>query len=183
MAYKFEIIESSLVITDTVSGDVVFDELKSKLYYVLSSLDNGVTHIASAYIAERLIEPFKQPLADAVDYLDVPFTKETFADFVRQNLGNNSIISRSISISVSNDVDALANQLILMTTGATDKTITLPLTPNKDEVIEVSKRDDSAGNLIVDGNGNDINGSLTMIITSQYTLRTLQFSGVEWINK
>ena len=88
-----------------------------------------------------------------------------------------------ISISVSANHNAIANQLVLMTTGATDKTVTFPASPIKDDIIEVSKRDLAAGNCIVDGNGNLINGLATDTIQFQNTSNTYHFDGTNWIKK
>lgn len=88
-----------------------------------------------------------------------------------------------VTIEKSVDYDAVANDFVLMTTGATDKTVTLPASPAKDDIIGVSKRDSDSGNIIIDGNGNNINGDPTDIIQYKNTAWTYQFSGNEWIKK
>jgi hypothetical protein len=67
-----------------------------------------------------------------------------------------------------------------MTAGASDKTVTLPITPNANDFIEVCKADSGAGNVIIDGNGKNINGANTKTITVQYTAISLQYNGTEW---
>jgi len=90
MAFKFEIIEKSLVITNTVSGDVALDIPKRDCYYynpillshnLIKIID---TNAASASGAAR----FGCPLADAIDSLNIPFTESTFIEFARLNLAN-----------------------------------------------------------------------------------------------
>ena len=78
---------------------------------------------------------------------------------------------------------AVAFDMVLMTTGTTDKTVTLPASPTKDDIIVVTKMDSDIGHLIVDGNGKNINGSATITIAYQYTSRTLQYTGTEWTKK
>ena len=78
---------------------------------------------------------------------------------------------------------AVANDHILMTTGAGDKTVTLPAAAsNANKKILVTKVDAAAGNVIIDGNGAEtINGQLTAAISYQYDTITLKCTGTEWI--
>lgn len=96
-----------------------------------------------------------------------------------QEINDRIIVTKAVSINTA----ALVSDLILMTTGATDKTVTLPVTPVKDDVISVSKVDNGLGSCVVDGNGKNINGNNSITITKQYTSITIQYSGVEWVIK
>lgn len=89
MAFKFEIIDNSFVITDTGSGEVRLDMPKSDVYYNTHELtdnakvrlyDTNGTNDTSAYV-------FTADLVDCVDALLVPFTAATFRDFARVGLG------------------------------------------------------------------------------------------------
>lgn len=75
---------------------------------------------------------------------------------------------------------ASAGDYVNMTTGATDKTVTLPAVPVKDNIIDVTKADSAKGRVIIDGNTFNINGSASALIKKQYTSLTLQFDGVQW---
>lgn len=78
------------------------------------------------------------------------------------------------------DYLAIAGNYVNMTTGATDKTVTLPAVPVKDDIIDVTKADSAIGRVRIDGNGFNINGETDALITRQYTSLTLQFDGTEW---
>ena len=80
----------------------------------------------------------------------------------------------------STNYNANSGDWVDMTTGATDKTITFPASPVINDAVKISKADVGVGNIIIDGNGNNINGIATDLITSQYTVVTYQFNGVEW---
>jgi hypothetical protein len=69
-----------------------------------------------------------------------------------------------------------------MTTGASDKTVTLPaVASSTDAVIEIKKVDAGAGNVIIDGNLSEtIDGATTQTITAQYTSITVHCDGSTW---
>ena len=86
-----------------------------------------------------------------------------------------------------------------MTTGATNKTVTLAygqigllesttiLNINNTDVvfeygkqITIKKVDSGAGNVIIDGNGALIDGAATITLTTQYESVTLQWDGTNW---
>lgn len=84
------------------------------------------------------------------------------------------------------DDDGVVN--LFVTTGATDRTMTLPTAAdNSGRIITVKKVDSGANKVILDGEGAEtIDGALTQTgITSQYDFCTLQCDGTEWhiINK
>ena len=88
-----------------------------------------------------------------------------------------------VTTAQSTNYNAVANDLVLMTTGASDKTVTLNASPTKDDIVGVSKADSGAGNVITDGNGNNINGSTTTTIKKQYTTVIYQYDGSEWVKR
>jgi len=89
MAYKFEIVNNSLVVTNTTENKVILDQPKQNIYYnvkylLLDSLI--VLHDTQAIHKEqRALLPIG--LANAVDSTNTPFTLNSFIDFCRGNLG------------------------------------------------------------------------------------------------
>lgn len=71
---------------------------------------------------------------------------------------------------------------IHVTTGASDRTITLPTAAdNTDRLISVKKIDSGAGNVIIDGEGAEtIEGVATYTLTERYSPVTLVCDGTEW---
>lgn len=90
MAKKIEIINSALVITDTVTSTVIFDAPKKEVYYVLDKLLNEaiIQFRASAYSNIIVSLPDSVPLADAIDGADAPYTEASWLTFARTNLGS-----------------------------------------------------------------------------------------------
>lgn len=71
---------------------------------------------------------------------------------------------------------------IVATTGAVDRTITLPTAAdNVGRVIHIKKIDAGAGDVIIDGEGGEtIDGNLTVTINAQYVCYTVQSDGTGW---
>lgn len=71
---------------------------------------------------------------------------------------------------------------ILVTTGASDRTITLPtLADNSTRVLRIKKIDSGAGKVIVDGEGSEtIDGALTRELVAQYEEMEIQGDS-EWV--
>lgn len=69
-----------------------------------------------------------------------------------------------------------------MTTGALDKTVTLPaVAANSGRRVTITKADLSAGKVILDGAGAEtINGATTAEVAFQYGFLTVQSNGTEW---
>lgn len=88
---KVETIGSSLVVTDTITGDIEFEELKSIHYYDSQELDLGtvvIKKLLSSKAGElQYVSAVKFPLLEAVDSTDTAFTESTFRTFARDNLG------------------------------------------------------------------------------------------------
>lgn len=83
---------------------------------------------------------------------------------------------------IANFIVPLGIDGVDMTTGSSDKTVTLPvLADNLGRSISVSKADSASGNVIVDGNGTEtINGSLTDTLGSQFVSRIYKAFPSEW---
>jgi hypothetical protein len=79
------------------------------------------------------------------------------------------------------DVDGI--RTIGMTTGAADKTVTLPTaSDNTDRIITVKKVDSGAGDVIIDGEGAEtIDGSATRTLAIIYDSLTVQCDGTGWV--
>ena len=91
------------------------------------------------------------------------------------------------------------DDVVFMTTGATNKTVTLgyvlpgylessivlnintvDTTLEYGKQITIKKVDSGAGNVIIDGNGALIDGAATITLTTQYESVTLQWDGTNW---
>lgn len=90
MAKKIEIINNSLVISDTITLDVISDIPKDLVYYKLSKLVGE--YIISIFVVGNLVNNINTPpailLSDAVDHRGVAFTTSSFIKFAHDNLGN-----------------------------------------------------------------------------------------------
>jgi hypothetical protein len=73
-------------------------------------------------------------------------------------------------------------KVVLMTTGASDRTVTLPTAAdNPGRVLVCKKVDSGAGKLIIDGEGSEtIDGALTNTIASQYGYIKIVCDGTNW---
>lgn len=58
--------------------------------------------------------------------------------------------------------------------------VLLPAEPYANETHRISKRDASANVVTVDGNGKNINGTATQILSLRYDSITVQYNGTEW---
>jgi len=88
--------------------------------------------------------------------------------------------SRSIAKAIN--YTAIDGDFVVMTTGASDKTITLPAAATStDVVIEAKKVDSGAGDLIIDGNASEtIDGATTQTLASQYDSIVVHCDGTQW---
>jgi hypothetical protein len=88
MATKIQIIGNSLVITDSVTSDVLFDKPKEDYYYDNSKLvDESIISIISRDLTKGSSLPDAILLSNAIDSFDVTFSEESFITFARLNLG------------------------------------------------------------------------------------------------
>ena len=88
MANKFEILEKSLVITDVSQGKVLLDTPKNDLYYLNKFLDDGIIVLYDISSSNKYgSEVHRSNLSDAVDKNSTAYTKATFINFCRKNLG------------------------------------------------------------------------------------------------
>jgi len=96
--------------------------------------------------------------------------------------GNNINWEDSINV-VSTAINYTANhkEVVLVTTGATDKDITLPLAARPNQQITIKKIDPGAGVVHVLGNGVEtIDGVNDQPLNSQYNAITVISNGTEW---
>lgn len=86
---KFEIINNSLVVTDTVTSEVLFDAPKRDTYYDVGSLQNAIpsVQLIDTSSINNTAGTYSCLLSQAVNSSDVAFTESTFIDFARANLG------------------------------------------------------------------------------------------------
>lgn len=104
---------------------------------------------------------------------------ELTAAEVRTILG---VAPKMVALAKAINYTAVDRDFILVTTGASDKTITLPaVASSTDVVIEVKKVDSGVGDVIIDGNAAEtIDGTATQVISSQYSSLTLHCDGSTW---
>lgn len=58
--------------------------------------------------------------------------------------------------------------------------LTLPAAPVTGQVYYIVRTNSGANNLTIDGNGKNINGSATLVLTTQYEAAQLVYNGTEW---
>ena len=90
MAKKIEIIGNALVITNTVTNEIVAESPKQLVYYNVDRLEKGVVEVINIDSTNQVQLSFEAMAigADTVDSGDTPFTISTFRTFARTNLGN-----------------------------------------------------------------------------------------------
>jgi hypothetical protein len=72
------------------------------------------------------------------------------------------------------------DETFLVDASAGQVTATLPATPRDGDTITIKKIDASGNNVVINGNGNNIDGQATQTITSQYDAFTLGFDTGQW---
>jgi hypothetical protein len=101
--------------------------------------------------------------------------------YIEQTRRKNGYKSYAISADYTiTDVDKI--KIILVTTGSSNITVTLPTaSDNLDRVIEVIKDDSGTGYVILDGEGAEtINGDATIRLVQQYNRITVKCDGSNW---
>jgi hypothetical protein len=79
------------------------------------------------------------------------------------------------------DYSAIEGDYVVMTTDTTDKTITFPSDPTTDALIGVFFYADGGGNIIIDGNGKNLNGAATVTMYTVQESLIWQYNGAEWL--
>jgi len=97
-----------------------------------------------------------------------------------ENLRKKNILVKDVAYTIT---DSDLNPIILMTTGAASKTVTLPtVADNTGKIVKLVKIDDGTGYAILDGEGaEEINGTLKWEITGQWGFVEVVSSGSAWI--
>lgn len=97
MAFKFEIVDNAILVTNTISLDVLIDLPAKDVWYKNKPLNDGFVKIYSPYtldnnnINEYIIDSFEGfDLSQCVDSSDTTFTEQTFRDFCRVSMGKSS---------------------------------------------------------------------------------------------
>ena len=90
MAKKFEILESALVITDTITGEYK-DFPKRDTYYSSKDLIDGKIKMYDTNgVNAKGSYVYQCDLSEAVDKNGEPFSEANFVSFVRVNMGFNT---------------------------------------------------------------------------------------------
>lgn len=99
MKYKFEVIENSLVVTDTIKNQIVLDVPKSNVYYESSELNKANACIYSTTLEDKHEAVlFICKLSQATNSDGAVFTKETFLEFSRKNLSTSTALSSTATV-------------------------------------------------------------------------------------
>jgi hypothetical protein len=194
-------VPASVLISDTpdlAGGDTAFSARLNTGLNVGNGIQNQGTNCVA--IGNNIVIP--ESCTNVTVIGDNIAVSENTTDFSYINgQVTNSIYNEKASIqNKSADYDVKSyDDVVFMTTGATDKTVTLTyalteyiytsntITSNGTEItLEYSKRitikkvDSGAGNVIIDGDGANIDGSATYTIYTQYDSVTLQWDGTNW---
>ncbi|TXD47337.1 hypothetical protein [Polaribacter sp. IC073] len=81
MSKKFTKTADAIIVTDTVSGLIIFEQPSSSMYYDSMSLDKGVICLKSVFQKND----FNMNLSEAVNEQGTSFNVETFRNFSRLN--------------------------------------------------------------------------------------------------
>lgn len=104
MAKKIEIIDKAIVITDTVTTDVVNEFPQGDVFFDSKKLAVGIVQFYDTSGTNPTGSVlFKEDLAGCVDSTLTPFTEATFRDFCRVSLGFNPAASGGGVTSVNGD--------------------------------------------------------------------------------
>lgn len=172
---------SQAVDLDTMESDIVTNTAK-----VTNATHTGDVEGATALtIAADAVTYAKMQnvVADNVFLGNISGTGSIVAELtaaeVRTLLG---VAPKMVAIAKAINYTAVDRDFVLVTTGASDKTITLPaVASSTDVVIEVKKVDSGVGDVIVDGDGAEtIDGAATKVLNGQYTSLTLHCDGSTW---
>lgn len=97
-----------------------------------------------------------------------------------------NVAAKSADFTVwTDDATGSPKDVYLVTTGASTITVSLPTATTGDastgRVVTIMKADAGAGSVTIDADGTEeINGSTTVSLSSQYNYRTLVSDGTEW---
>jgi hypothetical protein len=139
----------------------------------------------------KVAEVFVDASASSIDQDDIKdvrnsttWTAEADSTLYAKKLNNLSLSRATRAVASANltvlDNDGYGN--IDVTTGASDRTITLPTaSANTSRRLRITKVDSGTGAVIVDGEGTEtIDGELTVSLLAQYDSITIHCDGSEW---
>ena len=90
------------------------------------------------------------------------------------------IIPNVTVVTNANYIALATDFFILVITGATTRTVTLPASPVDGRVFHIKKIDSGIGLITLDGNGNTIDDDASSDIMSQYESFSILFANSEW---
>jgi hypothetical protein len=107
-----------------------------------------------------------------------PAGVETLATEYVRNTGELHLSHKDTATNIT----AAKESVILVTTGAPNVTVTLPVAADSiGKVYAIKKVDAGAGNVIVDGDGGEtIDGALTQTLAAQWDVIMIVCDGVAW---
>ena len=102
MAKKFEIIQQSLIVSDTLTSEILLDVPKHLYYYRAEFLDKNQIKIVPLNFIKNLMDgPKVYSLSESVDKTNTPFTVESFTLFARTFLGIQSSSVESAKVELA----------------------------------------------------------------------------------
>lgn len=167
---------------DTFTGNVIVDNAKEIRFSELDA--NGSNYIG-----------FKAPDSVTADKTFVLPDGDGSSNQVLKTDGAGNLGWATVAAGIGTNFDVYAvsstNYTVLdndgyrhiqVSTGASDRTITLPTAAdNSDRMITISKTDSGIGDVIIDGEGAEtIDGATTYTLTTQYQQLTIVCNGTSW---
>lgn len=169
----------ALLATKLGSGDNI-SELVNDLNYVLTAANMGSG-----------VEIFKQKTNDELEYRSllagsaITLTQGANDILIAVNLAvldglyeakkSVTVYSADANMSITSEYHIDADD----DSWTADRSIKLPSTPSNGDEYVVSKAG-SSYNVIIDGNGKNINGSTTQTLVTQYSCLAVRYTGSEW---
>lgn len=190
--YRLNLPDSLTPIADNPVSGVLFRSQITNVFEAKVATDNieflsGGAALGADYTfaSETLEIDIKVPV---IEYQGSQNSLVGYAQANGSNLGlvqsyspnmQNATASKSANYTITG-VDGLAT--ILVTTGASNKTITLPTAAsNNGRHLTIQKVDSGTGEVIIDGALSEtINGSLTIDLINQWDLVTIMCDGINW---
>jgi hypothetical protein len=176
---KYIIFDTSILIsneTGTQRGSITISD---SIVYLESS--DGIGNTMYIQVREDSGVQFGNATGTAYSY-SFPITDGLSGQSL-VNDGGNAINWEDSIKTVSTAINYTANnrEVVLVTTGATDKDITLPLAARPNQQITIKKIDAGAGVVHILGNGIEtIDGVNDQPLNSQYEVITVVSNGTEW---
>jgi hypothetical protein len=157
--------------------NATYDLGSSALAWQNLYLDDGSNHGGRIYFDAGTTEY----IGSSADGTDFQFAGFTGLDLAGANIKEFGLYSAALSDSYT-VTDSDGYSVLLVTTGVSDRTITLPTAAdNSGRVLSIKKVDSGAGKVIIDGEGAEtIDGATTVTLIARYESITITCNGTAW---